>query len=121
MGGAQHSGTRALTLASHARCAGLGGGHYTAFAKMPGDDKWHVFDDSSVHEISEGQVTSNAAYVLFYRRRGAPPPDLDRIFSCAASTEGVRESIQEEGETEAVMLDASDVVLDGAAGALELD
>ncbi|KAG1678285.1 hypothetical protein FOA52_013906 [Chlamydomonas sp. UWO 241] len=57
----------------------LGGGHYTAFCKMPSSDKWYCFDDSSVSEASESDVTSSAAYVLFYRRRTdaqADPPDM---------------------------------------------
>lgn len=47
----------------------LGGGHYTAFAKNPLYDKWFEFDDSSVNKIASGDVQSNAAYVLFYKKR----------------------------------------------------
>ena len=32
---------------------GTGGGHYTAFAKNPLDNKWYNFDDSTVSEVSE--------------------------------------------------------------------
>lgn len=47
----------------------LGGGHYTAFAKNPNDNKWYKFDDSNVSPMNEDRVCSSAAYVLFYRRR----------------------------------------------------
>jgi ubiquitin carboxyl-terminal hydrolase 4/11/15 len=30
---------------------GLGGGHYTAFAKNPLNNKWHDFNDSMVSSI----------------------------------------------------------------------
>ena len=50
---------------------GLGGGHYTAYAKNNG--QWCYFDDSRVTEVNdEKEVVSEAAYVLYYRRR-----DLD--------------------------------------------
>ncbi|XP_041110339.1 ubiquitin carboxyl-terminal hydrolase 15-like isoform X2 [Polyodon spathula] len=48
---------------------GMGGGHYTAFAKSKDDDKWYYFDDSSVSIASEEQIVSKAAYVLFYQRQ----------------------------------------------------
>ncbi|KAH9451501.1 hypothetical protein Pst134EA_025455 [Puccinia striiformis f. sp. tritici] len=49
---------------------GLGGGHYTAFAKNEEDGKWHNYDDSHVTEVSSPEkVKSSAAYLLFYRRR----------------------------------------------------
>ncbi|MBN3299308.1 UBP15 hydrolase, partial [Amia calva] len=47
---------------------GMGGGHYTAFAKNKDDNKWFYFDDSSVSPASEEQI-SKAAYVLFYQRQ----------------------------------------------------
>ncbi|BGP01124.1 Ubiquitin carboxyl-terminal hydrolase [Rhodotorula toruloides ATCC 204091] len=52
---------------------GLGGGHYTAFAKNPENGKWYDFDDSRVTEINPERVKSSAAYLLFYRRRTARP------------------------------------------------
>jgi ubiquitin carboxyl-terminal hydrolase 4/11/15 len=56
---------------------GLGGGHYTAYCQMPDDGKWYTFDDSSVTEVNNSSVKSSAAYVLFYRRRGAEAQDGD--------------------------------------------
>ena len=46
---------------------GTGFGHYTAVCKN--FDKWYSYNDSSVHETSESNIISSAAYVLFYRRR----------------------------------------------------
>lgn len=50
-------------------------GHYTAFAKSWTDGNgelhpgWYSFDDSLVTPAMPGQVKSNAAYVLFYKRK----------------------------------------------------
>jgi hypothetical protein len=56
---------------------GLGGGHYTAYALNHGT--WCYFDDSSVKEdVSEAEVVSNAAYVLYYRRRDITVPTVER-------------------------------------------
>merc|ERR1712032_276761 len=48
---------------------GLGGGHYTAYAK--GDDgEWCNFDDSRVTTgVEESEVVSSAAYCLYYMRK----------------------------------------------------
>lgn len=51
---------------------GLGGGHYTAFAKNKDDDKWYYFNDRSVEKvIEESPLKTASAYVLFYERRDA--------------------------------------------------
>ena len=43
-------------------------GHYTAYCKNNG--KWKQYDDSKVSEINdENDVVTDAAYVLFYRRK----------------------------------------------------
>lgn len=47
---------------------GLGGGHYSAYAKLVEEDSWYHFDDSHVSPVSEDSVRTSAAYVLFYRR-----------------------------------------------------
>ncbi|GAB4858108.1 ubiquitin-specific protease ubp10 [Ancistrocladus abbreviatus] len=47
---------------------GLGGGHYTAYAKLIDENKWYHFDDSHVSPVSEDGIKTSAAYVLFYRR-----------------------------------------------------
>ncbi|PHH71884.1 hypothetical protein CDD82_6287 [Ophiocordyceps australis] len=53
---------------------GLGGGHYTAYAKNFMDGRWYNFNDSSVHAVSDvGSMVTSAAYLLFYRRRSRGP------------------------------------------------
>eukprot|EP00941_MAST-03F_sp_MAST-3F-sp1_P002743 g2743.t1 len=57
---------------------GLGGGHYTAYAKNFRNGKWYDFNDSSCQEICSGDdpaevariVITPRAYQLFYKRRG---------------------------------------------------
>ena len=46
-------------------------GHYTAYCKQMEHDegKWYCFDDSSVEPIEENKVVTDAAYVLFYKRK----------------------------------------------------
>jgi len=48
---------------------GLGGGHYTAYAKNSLDGKWHYFDDNDVSLSSEDRVVTKAAYMLIYQRQ----------------------------------------------------
>ncbi|CAD8074353.1 unnamed protein product [Paramecium primaurelia] len=48
---------------------GMGGGHYTAFAKNHFNGQWYNFDDSQVSELNEDQIVTKSAYVLFYKRR----------------------------------------------------
>lgn len=48
---------------------GLAGGHYTAFCQNYYDKKWYEFNDSTVGEVLPNRIISEAAYVLFYRRR----------------------------------------------------
>ncbi|OQR77187.1 ubiquitin carboxyl-terminal hydrolase 4-like [Tropilaelaps mercedesae] len=48
---------------------GMGGGHYTAYAKNKLTNTWHHFDDATVSSISESNIVSKNAYVLFYMRR----------------------------------------------------
>lgn len=51
---------------------GLGGGHYTAYAKNFVDGRWYSFNDSSVHVVSDpNSAITSAAYLLFYRRRSS--------------------------------------------------
>ncbi|SCV70333.1 BQ2448_1727 [Microbotryum intermedium] len=53
---------------------GMGGGHYTAYAKNHENGKWYDFDDSRVSEISNPEaVKTKAAYLCFYRRRTTRP------------------------------------------------
>jgi len=45
---------------------GTHGGHYTAYCRHPDTDRWHVYNDSRVSEISSNKLVSSSAYVLFY-------------------------------------------------------
>ena len=48
---------------------GLGGGHYTAYARSD-DGVWCNFDDSRVTtRVDESEVVSSAAYCLYYKRK----------------------------------------------------
>ena len=49
---------------------GLGGGHYTAYAKNSRDQKWHTFDDSYVCDTREDSVISKGSYILVYQQQG---------------------------------------------------
>ncbi len=48
---------------------GMGGGHYTAFARNFRTGGWYNLDDSYVGPVDPSQIVSKMAYVLFYRRR----------------------------------------------------
>ena len=56
---------------------GLGGGHYTAYAKNWKEDQWYSYDDSSCSRATPARIITDAAYNLFYRRRSAV--DLNKI------------------------------------------
>lgn len=49
---------------------GLGGGHYTAYAKNFRDQKWYYFNDSGVNVVNDPtESIKGAAYLLFYKKR----------------------------------------------------
>lgn len=48
---------------------GLGGGHYTAVAKVSASGKWYRFNDSFVEETKPENAITSRAYVLFYQRK----------------------------------------------------
>ena len=58
---------------------GLGGGHYTAYAKNANDGEWYNFDDSSVSLADDRELVSKSAYVLFYTRRKAEPASMELL------------------------------------------
>ncbi len=63
----------------------LQGGHYTAFCKNPTDGQWYNFDDVRTRCITEQEVVSNDAYILFYQRQ---PVGGSEGGSAAASANG---------------------------------
>lgn len=44
-------------------------GHYTAFCRNPADGHWYMFDDNHVQPLSEEQLGTAGAYLLFYVRQ----------------------------------------------------
>ncbi|KAA8572048.1 hypothetical protein EYC84_001974 [Monilinia fructicola] len=53
---------------------GLGGGHYTAFAKNFVDGRWWSYNDASVDLVKNpSSMITSSAYLLFYRRRSSEP------------------------------------------------
>ncbi len=58
---------------------GISGGHYTAYAFNNLLNKWYEFNDSSVRVIDKENIVSEAAYLLFYRRRDADKCCLDKL------------------------------------------
>ncbi|XP_022081402.1 ubiquitin carboxyl-terminal hydrolase 19-like [Acanthaster planci] len=76
---------------------GILGGHYTATARLPSHESWkkneydwRLFDDSHVSQISEKNVCTQSAYLLFYRLRQPyvpyvpcpPPPPGEAPMDC---------------------------------------
>lgn len=47
----------------------LNGGHYTASCKNIGTGDWHYFNDSNVSSCSKSKIITDAAYLLWYRKR----------------------------------------------------
>lgn len=50
---------------------GIGGGHYTAFAKNFSDSSWYYFNDSRVTKENVEDSVNEAAYLLFYKRKNS--------------------------------------------------
>eukprot|EP00063_Salmo_salar_P088149 XP_014062984.1 PREDICTED: ubiquitin carboxyl-terminal hydrolase 15 isoform X3 [Salmo salar] len=92
---------------------GMGGGHYTAYAKNKDDDKWYNFDDSSVSPANKDQIVSKAAYVLFYQRQdtvnGTGYFDLDREEENREGEEERKSVASSQGASASVQSDEEDV------------
>ncbi|GAP88489.2 putative ubiquitin specific peptidase 11 [Rosellinia necatrix] len=52
---------------------GLGGGHYTAYAKNFINDQWYSYNDSTVAKTTTDRIVDSSAYMLFYRRQSNIP------------------------------------------------
>jgi len=84
---------------------GMGGGHYTAYAKNKDDSKWYYFDDSAVTLSSESEVVTKAAYVLFYLRR-----DLSAsTFTNTQNTDGACGASNCNGQADASSVEDMDI------------
>ncbi|KAI5195426.1 cysteine proteinase [Aureobasidium subglaciale] len=80
---------------------GLGGGHYTAYAKNFYDSNWYDYNDSSVSRQNAEGVVSTAAYLLFYRRRSPTPlgpPYLQELVLKSRNPDEASETEDESGE-----------------------
>ncbi|XP_076439323.1 ubiquitin carboxyl-terminal hydrolase 8-like [Babylonia areolata] len=54
------------------------GGHYTAFCRNPCNGKWHKFDDQEVYDMSQSEVKTSAAFVLYYTSIPLNAPQFKR-------------------------------------------
>ncbi|EXJ89204.1 hypothetical protein A1O3_02270 [Capronia epimyces CBS 606.96] len=72
---------------------GLGGGHYTAYAKNFFNNSWYEYNGPDSHVSSKTDprsVVTSAAYLLFYRRRSDHPlggPKLQELLESSSHTE----------------------------------
>ncbi|KAN0095576.1 UCH domain containing protein [Hyaloscypha variabilis] len=99
---------------------GLGGGHYTAFAKNFVDNEWYEYNDSSVTKQKDPtRVVSQSAYLLFYRRRSDVPlggPRFQQIFHDYENPpDAPADDISESGEDQGLVAHTS---LRGSSSAL---
>ncbi|KIX05822.1 uncharacterized protein Z518_03794 [Rhinocladiella mackenziei CBS 650.93] len=85
---------------------GLGGGHYTAYAKNFFNNSWYEYNDSHVSARSDPRtLVTSAAYLLFYRRRSDHPlggPRLQEILSTTNHAEADSELLQESRDSSPV-------------------
>eukprot|EP01130_Rhizamoeba_saxonica_P005401 TRINITY_DN2157_c0_g1_i2.p1 TRINITY_DN2157_c0_g1~~TRINITY_DN2157_c0_g1_i2.p1 ORF type:complete len:666 (-),score=107.14 TRINITY_DN2157_c0_g1_i2:11-2008(-) len=51
------------------------GGHYVSYCKNYHNNKWYLFNDKYVKEVSVDDVLNAEAYLLFYKRRVSYPDD----------------------------------------------
>jgi ubiquitin carboxyl-terminal hydrolase 4/11/15 len=79
----------------------MGGGHYTAYARHRDDGKWHLYDDSSVREVSDlSSIVSEAAYILLYRRRDVSWPPFNRSLEIVESDDEDSDDADSDDEVE---------------------
>jgi hypothetical protein len=71
---------------------GLGGGHCntgikidTAYVQDPIDNRWYDCDDSRISPIDASNVITNAAYLLFYRRKDHSPDNFMQVLKESVS------------------------------------
>ncbi|XP_065195075.1 ubiquitin carboxyl-terminal hydrolase 4-like [Sycon ciliatum] len=91
---------------------GLGGGHYTAYGLHHDTQKWYDFDDSGVSSITQNELVSQSAYVLFYTRRdvAVPPPAMNGLAGSSngdASSAGSNSDLAAEASTSEALADAA--------------
>ncbi|ESZ93218.1 hypothetical protein SBOR_6374 [Sclerotinia borealis F-4128] len=78
---------------------GLGGGHYTAFAKNFVDGEWYEYNDTSVAKITNpSRMITASAYLLFYRRRSSEPLGGKTLQETVNSFDNQSSSEEDSGE-----------------------
>ncbi|CAH2312516.1 ubiquitin carboxyl-terminal hydrolase 4 isoform X1 [Pelobates cultripes] len=80
---------------------GMGGGHYTAYAKNHLNGQWYYFDDSSVSPASEDQIVTKAAYVLFYQRQDSEHFKAS-LPTVSLGTSATEEDLEEQGKQQEI-------------------
>ncbi|KAM0284835.1 hypothetical protein ACHAQH_001756 [Verticillium albo-atrum] len=78
---------------------GLGGGHYTAWAKNFVDHQWYHFNDTSVSPGKAESSVTKAAYLLFYRRRSSIPLGGPRLREICERFDSASEEEEDEQDT----------------------
>lgn len=65
-------------------------GHYTAYCRNPADGHWYMFDDNHVQPLSDDQLVTAGAYLLFYVRQSLTNqvPPLSSTSSSSSSSGG---------------------------------
>lgn len=65
-------------------------GHYNAYCRNPADGRWYLFDDNHVQSLSEEQLVTAGAYLLFYVRQSLinQLPPLSSTSSSSSSSGG---------------------------------
>ncbi|XP_014219566.1 ubiquitin carboxyl-terminal hydrolase 31-like [Copidosoma floridanum] len=67
----------------------LQGGHYTAFCRNPYDTQWYCFDDTRVEPVTnDTNLVTNAAYILFYQKRGRASSSTGNSSAASTSSAG---------------------------------
>ncbi|KAF2400684.1 UCH-domain-containing protein [Trichodelitschia bisporula] len=95
---------------------GLGGGHYTAYARNFVDGKWYEYNDSHVSVKTPQGVITPAAYLLFYRRRSATPLGPDYLQELVATARAPPSSDDENGNTPGSASPSDDEAGNGRGG-----
>ena len=73
----------------------LSGGHYVASLRSEIDDRWRLFNDAQVYDISSKEIVDATAYILFYIRRDVKNVNITDFWdtSCMDGTGVTEEQI----------------------------
>ena len=64
----------------------MSSGHYVSSIRCRKTGKWHCFNDDIVVPVSEKEVVTESAYILFYTRRDLASVNLEDVYP--ANSEG---------------------------------